>query len=153
MATGAGAESARADWESRIGRRTGGHLRRAGLPPPARVRAEAGRGQVTLDWEPVPGAIGYLVHRAEQPGGPYIPVDHGGNDVLAVPHPPYADTTGIPGRPAWYAVAALPDIDTKGELSDPVTAVPGTDGTATATVRVDAGSVVGRLARPWRPMI
>ncbi|MFL6130765.1 MAG: GH39 family glycosyl hydrolase [Mycobacteriales bacterium] len=150
---GGAAESARADWEGRIGRRTGGQLRRAGLAPPARLRAEPGRGQVTLEWEPVPGAIGYLVHRADGPDGPYVPVDHGGNDVLAVPHPPYADTTGTPGRPAWYAVAALPDIDTNGELSGPVRAVPGTDGAATAQVRVDATSVVGRLHRPWQPMI
>ncbi|HZB49448.1 MAG TPA: glycosyl hydrolase, partial [Mycobacteriales bacterium] len=153
MTTGGAAESARADWESRIGRRTGGHLRSAGLPPPARVRAEAGRGQVTLDWDPVPGAIGYLVHRADRPDGDFVPVDHGGNDVLAVPHPPYADTTGTPGTPAWYAVAALPDIDTKGELSAPVAARPAAGGAGTAEVRVDAGSVVGRLHRPWQPMI
>jgi xylan 1,4-beta-xylosidase len=153
VTTDGAAESARADWESRIGRRAGGHQGRAGLTPPARVRAEPGRGQVTLDWDPVPGAIGYLVHRADGPGGPFVPVDHGGNDVLAVPHPPYADTTGSPGRAAWYAVAALPDIDTKGQLSEPVRAVPGTDGAATAEVRVDAGSVVGPLHRPWQPMI
>jgi xylan 1,4-beta-xylosidase len=153
MTTGGAAESARADWDSRIGRRTGGQLRGAGLPPPGWVRAEPGRGQVTLDWEPVAGAIGYLVHRAEDRDGPFLPVDHGGNDVLAVPHPPYGDTTGVPGRPAWYAVAALPDIDTKGELSEPVRAVPGTGGAGTAEVRVDAGSAVGRLHRPWRPMI
>jgi xylan 1,4-beta-xylosidase len=152
MADGA-AEPARTDWERRIGRRTGGHLLRAGLPPPGSVRAEAGRGQVTLNWEPVAGAIGYLVHRADEPDGPFLPVDHGGNDVLAVPHPPYADTTGTPARPAWYAVAALPDIDAKGALSDAIRAVPGVEGAGAAEVRVDAGSVVGRLHRPWRPMI
>ena len=34
------------------------------LPPPDRVTAVRGRGHVTVDWEPVAGAIGYLVQRA-----------------------------------------------------------------------------------------
>ena len=32
--------------------------------------------------------------------GRSTPLDHDGNDVLAVPHPPYVDTTGEPGRAA-----------------------------------------------------
>ena len=73
--------------------------------PPPGVRAEGGTGHVRLDWEPVQGALGYLVHRAGSRDGPFEPVDHGGGDVLAVPAPPYADTTLPPGVPAWYAVA------------------------------------------------
>jgi hypothetical protein len=37
---------------------------------------------VTLRWQPVEGAIGYLGHRADAPGGPFAPVDHLGGDVL-----------------------------------------------------------------------
>ncbi len=50
------------------GPRSGGGARARARPPrcrrPAALRAESGAGQVTLRWEPVAGAIGYLVHRA-----------------------------------------------------------------------------------------
>ena len=92
-------DDARADWEQRIGRRGvpeehGGPA--AGLARPAGLRAVPGQGHVTLDWDPVPGAAGYLVCRAA--GEIYEPLDHGGGDVLAVPAGPYADTSGEPGR-------------------------------------------------------
>ena len=58
------------------------------LPPPDRVRAVRGRGQVTIDWEPVPGAAGYLVHRGRSDAGPFEPIDQHTGDVLAVPHGP-----------------------------------------------------------------
>jgi xylan 1,4-beta-xylosidase len=108
---------------------------------------------VTLDWSPVTGAAGYLVHAADEEGGPYTPLDHYGNDVLAVPHPPYVDTTGEPGRLRWYAVAALPEVSSTGPLSEPVSAAPGGPGAATVTLRVESSAIEGRLDRPWRPMI
>ena len=55
----------------------------AGLARPTGLRAVSGRGHVTLDWDPVPGAAGSCVYRAA--GEPYEPLDHGGGDVLAVP--------------------------------------------------------------------
>jgi xylan 1,4-beta-xylosidase len=90
------------------------------LPAPRAVTAVAGQGQVTVGWEPVPGAIGYAVHRSPSPDGPFTVVDHGGGDVLAVPHGPYADTTS--GRGGWYAVAALQTVNALGPLSPPVSA-------------------------------
>jgi len=94
------AVDARTDWLERIGRRrTAESVRELkALPAPNAVRAESGSGHVTLRWDPVPGAIGYLVHRAASADGPYLPLDHGGGDVLAVPGATYADTT-IPSRP------------------------------------------------------
>ncbi len=86
-------QAAKADFEDRIGRRAGGGEQDSALPPPAGLRAVAGRGHVSLVWEPVEGAVGYLVHRSLDSSGPFEPVDHGGNDVLAVPHPPYVDTS------------------------------------------------------------
>jgi xylan 1,4-beta-xylosidase len=145
--------SARADFEGRIGRRTGGGAHDAALPPPPGLRAARGRGHVTLDWDPVPGAVGYLVHRAPAPDGPFEPIDHGGNDVLAVPHPPYVDTSAERDREHWYAVAALPEVERTGALSEPVSAVAASGGDAAVEVRVDAADVVGELPRPWRPMI
>jgi xylan 1,4-beta-xylosidase len=124
------------------------------LAAPAGLVARPGRAQVTLDWEPVTGAIGYLVHRADGPQGPFVPLDHHGGDIVfAVPHPPYADTQGEPGRTYWYAVAAMPDVHTTGPLSEPVAAAPAPDGDPAVAVRVDAGRPAGPLHRPWRPMI
>ncbi len=147
------AAAARSDFEDRIGRRAGGGGRDDALPPPARLRAVAGRGVVTVTWEPVRGAVGYLVHRAVGPDGPFEPIDHGGNDVLAVPHPPYVDTSGERDRECWYAVAALSDVTRVGPLSDPVAATAYSEGGAEAAVTVDASRSTGRLDRPWRPMI
>src|SRR5271155_2444520 len=122
-------DAARADWEHRIGRRgvpgqdsDGGAA--VDLPPPSRVRTTPGRGHVTLDWDPVPGAVGYLVYRDGSDGGSYQPLDHGGGDVLAVPAGPYADTSVQPGRLRRYAVAAVADGKSAGPLSAPVAAAP-----------------------------
>src|SRR5437867_2437086 len=93
---------ARADWLARVGRRRVDRGSGNVLPAPTEVRASPGRGQVTVDWQPVPGAVGYLVLRADDIDGPYPVVDHRGGDVLAVPHPPYADTTCEPGRVYFY---------------------------------------------------
>ncbi|CAM3237839.1 GH39 family glycosyl hydrolase [Stackebrandtia soli] len=145
---------ARTDWDARIGvRRNESTAEKVVLPAPANLRCDAGRGQVTLDWNPVPGAIGYLVHRADGPDGPFVPVDHKSGDVLAVPHPPYADTTGTVGRTYFYAVAALSDIDAVGPLGEVVSAASQRDGEARVQVSVDAAADTGSLARPWSAMI
>ncbi|MFC7492806.1 MULTISPECIES: GH39 family glycosyl hydrolase [unclassified Nocardioides] len=145
---------ARSDWESRIGLRSG--VAFAGnappLPPPDGLYAVAGGSQVTLDWKPVDGAVGYQVHVAESPRGPWQELDHAGRDVLAVPHPPYVDTTGRPGTERWYALSSLSDVDVEGPLSAPVSAVPLEDA-GPVTISVDAASDLGELDRPWRPMI
>ena len=123
---------------------------------PTGVTATAGRGQVTIDWQRVDGAAGYVVHRADSAAGPWQAIDHRAGDLLAVPDPGYADTTGEPGRPRWYTVAALAAIDGPvGPLSEPVEATPGgaDHGTATIELAVDAAAAVGPTARPWRPII
>jgi len=150
--------TARSDWEERIGLASGvASVEAPRLPPPAQLHARAGVGQVTLDWEPVPGAVGYLVHRGPADGGDLTPLDHGGGDVLSVPHGPYTDTTGEAGTPYRYAVATTSDVDVIGELGETVTAAgePVVAGAPSPTVRavVDAAAVLGPLHRPWRPMI
>lgn len=130
-----------------------GPLTVADLPGPSGLSAAAGRGQVTLTWDPVPGAIGYAVHRALAPDGPFELVDHGGGDVLAVPHGAYADTTVEPGREYWYAVAPLATVNALGSLSQPVPARPTRDGPATVDVTVDAGGDAGPMRRPWRRVV
>ncbi|CAN5768745.1 hypothetical protein BH18ACT15_BH18ACT15_07500 [soil metagenome] len=143
--------AARGDWEQRIGRRSDAKEVSPGLPAPCGVRAEGGVGQVTVQWQPVPGAMGYLVYRAETSEGPFQPVDHGGGDVLAVPGPRYADTTGEPGRRYWYRVASLPAAEARPEELSPAVescgsrVLPGS-----VRVFVDARSVSGQLNRVWR---
>src|SRR5580704_17404988 len=150
-------EDARADWKDRIGRRgvpgqDAHHGAAAGLAPPAGLRATSGQGHVTLDWDPVPGAAGYLVHRAA--GEPYQPLDHGGGDVLAVPAGPYADTSGEPGRIRHYALAAVADGSSAGPLSEPVAMAPGAANGGRPAVTVEVGDqAAGELERPWEPMI
>src|SRR5271154_5806973 len=114
----------------------------------AGLQAVPGQGHVTLDWDPVPGAAGYLVYRAA--GEPYEPLDHGGGDVLAVPAGPYADTSGEPGRVRHYAVAAVADGASTGPLSDSIAAAPrpGTNGRPTVTIDVGSAAAPGRLPPP-----
>jgi xylan 1,4-beta-xylosidase len=122
------------------------------LPAPAEVRAERGRGQVTVSWSPVAGAVGYLVHRAS-PGDSLVPIDHRGGDVLAVPHGPYVDTTPGTERQNVYAVGSLASIDAPvGSLSAPVAPVR-TEFEGEVAVVVDAARSTGPVHRPWRPII
>ncbi|NUU16358.1 xylan 1,4-beta-xylosidase [Cellulomonas humilata] len=141
---------ARADWEDRIGRRS--DTAAAGaipvLAPPAGLYAAPGVGHVSLHWEPVQGAVGYQVIRDG------VPLDHHGGDVLAVPHGPYADTTGEPGVPHRYTVATVTDVDVTGPGGDEVLAASLPVGDpAVVEVLVDLDTVVRELPRPWRPMI
>jgi xylan 1,4-beta-xylosidase len=124
------------------------------LPAPDNVVVASGRGQVTIDWRRVDGAAGYVVHRAAGADGPWQAIDHRAGDLLAVPHPPYTDTTGERGVASWYAVAALPSIDAPvGPLSVAVAGTPGTGGEADVRIAVDTGREVGPVDRPWQPII
>ena len=154
MTTDAGTTDARSNWEERIGVRSGQATsgRAPHLDPPKGLEASPGGAQVTLTWGEVPGAIGYQVYCADSAEGPLEPVDHAGRDVLAVPHPPYVDTTGEIGHRRWYAVTTLSDIAVQGAPSDRVAATP-TDQASPVDVTVNAGDSLGELARPWRPMI
>ena len=144
--------TARQDWEQRIGLPSDQPLTGTGaLPPPTGLVATPGTAHVHLDWAPVPGALGYLVHRATSADGPFTPLDHLGGDVLAVPHPPYADTM-VDGETTYhYAVATWTDSG-PGELSAPVTAA-ATDGSRSVTVSVDATATPAPLPDVWRRMI
>ena len=123
------------------------------LPPPDDVRVTSGRGQVTIDWAPVDGAAGYLVHRGAAAGGPFQPIDQETGDVLAVPHGPYVDTTDGADGDAWYAISSLATIEAdRGPLSAAVAPTVGPADGAVA-IGVDASQGLGRLARPWRPII
>ena len=148
--------TARADWEARIGLRSDAEagLDLPVLRAPANLRASAGRGQVTLDWDPVEGAAGYVIERAAAAEGPWELLEIGEPEVRPVPHPPYTDTAGPPGKPSWYRIAASASVkDFDQPRSNVVAATPADDGSAAISVSVNASRVVGPLHRPWRPMI
>ncbi len=146
--------AAGAAWEAETAERRQGEIERPPLAVPTGLVAREGRGQVTLDWDGVDGAAGYLVRRADTPDGPFAPLEIGEPWVRPVPHPPLSDTTGPPGRAAWYTVAAVAAVDDHGQpQSVPVVATPRPDGDASCRIVVDAGRPLGPLARPWRPMI
>lgn len=148
--------SARADWEARIGIGSDAEagLELPTLAAPAGPRASAGRGQVTLDWEPVDGAAGYLIERAPSAEGPWELLTIGEPEVRPVPHPPFTDTSGAPGREAHYRVAASASVrDFDQPRSAVVTATPARNGPGRVTVAIDAAASVGPIHRPWRPMI
>ncbi|GAA2209468.1 hypothetical protein GCM10009850_049260 [Nonomuraea monospora] len=110
---------------------------------PGGLTALPGVGHVTLTWEPVPGAIGYLVHRD---GAPAVPAEV---DVPAVPSCRFVDTGH---GPAAYTVAAL--TPAQGPFCAPIEAapLPAGDG-AEVSVRVDAGRATRELPRPWAYMV
>jgi xylan 1,4-beta-xylosidase len=151
-----GPGDARRDWEARVGRasdETAG-IRLPDLAAPSGLRASEGRGQVTLSWDPVEGAAGYLLYRAPALEGAYEPIVVGEPLVRAIPDTCLTDTSGEPRVTAWYRVASAANVEDDGQpLSDPVSATPRLDGDGRVTIRVDAGRTVGPLHRPWRPMI
>ncbi|WP_214110298.1 GH39 family glycosyl hydrolase [Acrocarpospora catenulata] len=145
------AESARRDWLNRV-YRPSGEVAGApvpALPAPGGLRAWSGRGHATLTWDPVPGAIGYLVERAAAQAGPYQGIGQPDVDVPAVPGTRYVDT-GDPA--AWYRVAAITTMDSAGPFCEPVPVTPG-DTSGQVTVEVRADRVSGAAGRPWAYMI
>lgn len=160
MTTGTDREiSARDDWEQRISTRSDQRDATTvpDLPPPDALSATPGQGHVTLRWSPVPGAVGYLVHRAPagSPRDALAPVDHLGGDVLSVPETWYVDTTGEPGTAYDYAVASVPTVTECGAIGDAVTAtaLPGDGSVPEVRVTVDTTGTGTPLPRPWQPMI
>ena len=149
------AGEARRDWQERIyqvsGEMTAGEA--VLLAAPEGLRATAGAGHVTLTWQPVEGAVGYLVHRAGSADGPFEPIRQPDVDVPAVPGTSYTDTATASEQ--WYAISTITTMDASGSLSAPVSAAPlgAGDAAAEVTVRVDAGNVTRSLPRPWQHMI
>ncbi|HJQ42211.1 MAG TPA: hypothetical protein VJ831_03935 [Jatrophihabitantaceae bacterium] len=146
------ARDARADFEQRIYRRltdTSSADEALALAAPDGVQARGAYGHVRLDWQPVEGAAGYLIERAAANEETQL-LQHGGSDVPAVPHGPFADTGVEPGIDYRYRIAAVAGADQPAwHWSEWV------DARATETrpdpleLRVDANSVVGALHRVW----
>ena len=93
------ARRARADFEERIYRRstdTSAADPVLALPAPGRATATPACGHVRLYWEPVDGAAGYLIERADPDGEPRL-VSTAAATYPRCRHAPFADT-GCRGR-------------------------------------------------------
>jgi xylan 1,4-beta-xylosidase len=148
--------TARTDWEARTGLPSDAdlELELPRLAAPTGLRASSGHGQVTLDWEPVEGAAGYIIERGASAAGAWDLLEIGEPEVRPVPHAPFTDTSGVPGREAHYRVAAAASVKDFGQpRSDIVTATPLTEGLGAAAIAVDAAEVTSSVERPWRPII
>ncbi|MFG1969906.1 hypothetical protein ACGFJC_11345 [Nonomuraea fuscirosea] len=138
--------AAHRDWQERVGQASGETtVPVPALEAPTGLRAVPGAGHVTLTWDPVPEAIGYLVHRD---GVRAVPPEV---DVPAVPSCRFVDTGH---GAAAYTVAAVIGADATGPFSPPVEAAPlPVSGAAAVTVQVDARRVTRELPRPWAYMV
>jgi xylan 1,4-beta-xylosidase len=147
------ARTARADWEQRIYRRltdTSDADPSLALPAPSGVTATPGTGHVRLDWDAVSGAAGYLIERTG-PDGESRLLQHGGSDVPAVPHSPFADTGIEAGVEYRYRIAAVPGAEYPAWNWSDEAAAAATDATAKPlTLRVDATKHVDLLQRVWQ---
>ena len=146
------ARDARADFEQRIYRRltdTSSADESLALPAPEDVRAAGGCGHVRLDWQPVDGAAGYLIERALADEETQL-LQHGGSDVPAVPHSPFADTGVEPGTEYRYRVAAVAGADQPAwHWSEWVSGTATDVSPRSLELHVDANAVVDTLHRVW----
>ena len=78
-------------------------------PPaaPANLTASGGNGQITLNWNAVPGVTGYNVKRSLSNGGPYT------NVVSGITATNYTNTVFTSGTTYYYVVSSLAGVATK----------------------------------------
>jgi xylan 1,4-beta-xylosidase len=145
---------ARTDWERRIYRRLTETTQAdpaSELPAPAGLTAGAGNGFVRLEWQPVPGAAGYVLERGrgDSEEAPSI-VSHGGSDVPAVVDHAFADT-GVEDDVTYrYRVGAvLGNEHPVWHWSDPVEGSTSGRAGGDLTAAVDAAGDAGELDRVW----
>lgn len=151
-----GQETARADWERRIYQRTDAedvaptaHLV---LPPVSGLSAASGVGHVMLEWEPVEGAVGYVIDRRGPDDLTPHRMRHGGSDVAAVVETYFADTAVHVGPEYRYRVRAVAGADGPDGAGDEWvagSARPGGVVRPRVDVEVRAGQAVGAPDRVW----
>ncbi len=136
------------------------------LTPVNEVKATAGRGQVTVTWSDVPGAVSYQVLRSDLPdrdfdvasspfgAAPFI-VDHffarvfPGEPFGRLPHSPFVDTSIDPGHTYYYRVRGNDGTGWSGPGATAQATVPVQDIDPGVNIRVDAGRDAGTLEHKW----
>lgn len=86
--------------------------------PPANLQTQGAINRVSLSWDAVEGASGYLVYRS--------PVATGGFELISdsVEEPAFVDDSAINGYRYYYAVAALSETGLSGAMSSSAEALP-----------------------------
>jgi hypothetical protein len=107
---------------------------------PLVITATPGNQAVTLFWEPVSGASGYVLLRSNTPGGPYAQI---ATPVVATA-PTYVDGTVQNNARSYYVVQAILN-GTPSDNSPEASATP--VATPYVVMRRNAGFLVGALAR------
>jgi len=120
------------------------------LTPPAKVlglTAQAGNGQVTLDWADsnAQDLEGYIVSRSTTSGGPYVAL---GAPVGASA---YVDATASNGTIWYYVVAALDTAGNQGAASAQASAMPFDPNAPAATMHVQQLVVIAQsVSSGWK---
>jgi xylan 1,4-beta-xylosidase len=134
------------------------------LTPPANLKATGGRGQITIQWDAVPGAISYRVYRSEKADKGYRALSRslGAENAImrlvlepSLPtehHPgsPFVDTM-VDNRTYFYRVRAF-DGSGWSEPTPAISAEP-QGGTGSVWVRADAAREIGPLEHTWEVAI
>jgi hypothetical protein len=129
-----------------------GDLAMNSLAAPTGLHAVAGNTQVKLTWNIAANAVGYLIARATQPGGPFT-------TVASVVGTSFTDSGLTDGTTYYYVVATLGMAGSSSAPSSPVSAMP-TAPIANGTYRLinywsgdalddDSGGGVGTALVQW----
>jgi hypothetical protein len=113
-----GHATVRETWTYRLRRAQeegGGRVRPQRLPAPANLRLKTARDAVTLDWDPVPGAVTYIILRGEGEVPWRVRFERTGTTPMA--ECTFRDPLIAPGRIYYYAVLALDDRGRESERS------------------------------------
>ena len=144
------AVDARADWERRIYERSDQFDVNLTLSSPLNLKAVPGIGCVTLTWDEVDGAMGYVI-LLEEPDKEPIVLRHGGSDVAAIPGDRFV-VTGLSDEVEYeFRVGAVAGPERLPEhWSEPVsTSTKVAAGVGEVRIEVDAQHTLGTLDRVW----
>jgi hypothetical protein len=122
----------------------------AGSPPRGQI-AKAGRGVVTLTWEPITNArtAGLIVERSQLAQGPYELLTPAGLDPKSTT---FADRRILPGAVYYYRVRAVMPDGLPGATTDPVRAQPLASTPLLAPQGLTAQIGISQIALRWQPV-
>jgi hypothetical protein len=110
---------------------------------PAGVNATAGDGQVTINWNSVPGATSYNLYRSTSPGVSKVSY----TEKISAVSSPFTDTGKTNGTTYYYVVTAVNSYGDESNESGQVLATPSYPPSAPTGVNATAGN--GQVTISW----